>query len=168
MLLSEKWLFLICLMPIYSIFCYHEAGGVATAISAVSMIRGPRATGGPQSGRRAPQQILIQGPFRTSYDTAMRANFRISSVGKYTARRRFCTAPKKLYKKKCGFNSKQKLLCSSSISLENRKMLLKTYVWHVRGWNLDNWRSGEKKIGSFRNVVLQKNEEYQSNGWIEL
>ena len=29
---------------------------------------------------------------------------------------------------KMGFNSKQKLLCSSSISLENRKMLLKTYV----------------------------------------
>ena len=33
---------------------------------------------------------------------------------------------------------------------------------HVRMRNLDNWRSGEKEIGSFRNVVLQK------NGWIEL
>ena len=30
---------------------------------------------------------------------------------------------------KMGFNSNQKLLCSSSISLENRKMLLETHVW---------------------------------------
>ena len=51
--------------------------GVASAVSAVLMIRGPRTTGSPtcvskylpQSGRRAPRQILIQGPFRTSYDT---------------------------------------------------------------------------------------------------
>ena len=33
---------------------------------------------------------------------------------------------------------------------------------HVREWNLNNWRSGEKEIGSFRNVVLQKNDEYQN------
>ena len=32
---------------------------------------------------------------------------------------------------KMGFNSKQKLLCSSSISLENREMLLKTFVWSI-------------------------------------
>ena len=35
---------------------------------------------------------------------------------------------------------------------------------HVQVGNLDNWRSGEKKIGSFRNVVLQKNDEYQMDG----
>ena len=34
----------------------------------------------------------------------------------------------KIAQAKMGFNSKQKLLCSSSIILENRKMLLKTYV----------------------------------------
>ena len=69
---------------------------------------------------------------------------------------------------KMGFNSKQNLLCSPSISLENRKMLLKTYVWsiaiHVRIQNLDNRRSGKKEIRSFRNVVLQKNDEYQMDG----
>ena len=31
---------------------------------------------------------------------------------------------------KIGFNSKQKLLCSSSITLENGKMLLKTYYMY--------------------------------------
>ena len=57
-----------------------------------------------------------------------------------------------------GFNSKQKLLCSSSISLKKRKVLLKTCMEHshVRVWNLDNWRSGEKKIGSFRNVCYRR------------
>ena len=35
---------------------------------------------------------------------------------------------------------------------------------HVRVCNLDNRRSGEKMIGSFRNVVLQKNDEYQIDG----
>ena len=35
---------------------------------------------------------------------------------------------------------------------------------HVRMRNLDNWRSGEKEIRSFRNVVLQKNDEYQMDG----
>ena len=58
--------------------------GVATAVSAVSMIRGPWATGAPtcvnkyslQSGRRAPdKQILIQGPFRTSYTTVLIPSF---------------------------------------------------------------------------------------------
>ena len=60
-----------------------------------------------------------------------------------------------------GLNSKQNPLCSSSISLENRKMLLKTYVLSIRMRNLDNWRTGKKEIRSFRNVVLQKNEELQ-------
>ena len=35
---------------------------------------------------------------------------------------------------------------------------------HVRMRNLDNWRNGEKEIRSFRNIVLQKNEEYQMDG----
>ena len=35
---------------------------------------------------------------------------------------------------------------------------------HVRVCNLDNRRSGEKMIGSFRNVVLQKNDDYKMDG----
>ena len=35
---------------------------------------------------------------------------------------------------------------------------------HVRMRNLDNRRTGKKEIRSFRNVVLQKNEEYQIDG----
>ena len=35
---------------------------------------------------------------------------------------------------------------------------------HVRMRNLDNRRTGKKEIGSFRNVVLQKNDEYQMDG----
>ena len=42
-----------------------------------------------------------------------------------------------------GFNSKQKLLCSSSISLENRKMLLKTYVWSIAMYGCETWTIGE-------------------------
>ena len=36
---------------------------------------------------------------------------------------------------------------------------------HVWMSNLDDWRSGEKEIGCFRNVVLQKNDEYQMGGY---
>ena len=60
--------------------------------------------------------------------------------------------------------SKQNRLCSPSISLENRKMLFEDICMehnHVRMRNLDNRRTGKKEIRSFRNEVLQKNDEYQ-------
>ena len=48
---------------------------------------------------------------------------------------------------KMGFNSKQKLLCSSSISLANRKLLLKTYVWSIAMYGCETWtiREAERK-----------------------
>ena len=48
---------------------------------------------------------------------------------------------------KMEFNSKQKLLCSSSISLEKRKMLLKTYVWSIAMNGCETWtiRKAERK-----------------------
>ena len=51
-----------------------------------------------------------------------------------------------------GFNSKQKLLWSSSISLENRKMLLKTYVWSIAMYGCEIWTIGEaerKRLEAF-------------------
>ena len=45
-------------------------------------------------------------------------------------------------------------------------MLLKTYVWSIAIFGCETWTIGEaeKEIGGFRNVVLQKNDEYQMDG----
>ena len=51
-----------------------------------------------------------------------------------------------------GFNSKQNLLCSSSISVENRKMLLKIYVWSIAMYGCETWTIGEverKRLEAF-------------------
>ena len=42
-----------------------------------------------------------------------------------------------------GFNSKQNWLCSTSISLENKKMLLKTYLWSIAIFGCATWTIGE-------------------------
>ena len=50
------------------------------------------------------------------------------------------------------FNSKQKLLCSSSINLENKKMLLKTYLWSIAMYGWETWTFGEaerKRLNAF-------------------
>ena len=49
----------------------------------------------------------------------------------------------KIAQAKMGFNSKQNLLCSPSISLENRKMLLKTYVWSIAMYGRETWTIGD-------------------------
>ena len=68
---------------------------------------------------------------------------------------------------KMKFNSKQKLLCSSSISLENRKMLLKTYVWSIAMYGYETWTIGEaerKRSEAFEMSCYRR----IFNEWIEL
>ena len=51
-----------------------------------------------------------------------------------------------------GLNSNQNLLCSSSISLENRKMLLMTYAWSIATFECQTWTIGEmerKRLEAF-------------------
>lgn len=40
---------------------------------------------------------------------------------------------------KIGFSLKQKLLLSLSISIENRRMLLRTYVWNIAMYGSETW-----------------------------
>ena len=63
-----------------------------------------------------------------------------------------------------GFNSKQKNAMLLLNQLRKQKDAIEDICIehsHIRVGNLDNWRSGEKEIGSFRNVVLENNDEYQ-------
>ena len=70
---------------------------------------------------------------------------------------------------KMGFNLKQKLLCSSSISLENRKMLLKTYIWSIAMFGCETWTIWEaerKRLEAFERWCYRRMMNIK--WWIEL